>query len=100
MITTADIYLRESVHGKLIRVSDSDNGQVRFNKCPNTTDLYNYPYSSLIHEAGHTLGFGGLGSHPDVPNVDESVMSYAKSVPSCAPHPLDIMIINAIYQSA
>ena len=99
MITTADIYLRESVHGNLIRVSDSDSGLVRFNKCPNTSDLYNYPYSSLLHEGGHALGFGGLGSHRGVPSVDESVMSYEKSVPSCAPHPLDIMIIYAIYQS-
>ncbi|MCY3913949.1 MAG: fibronectin type III domain-containing protein [Chloroflexi bacterium] len=76
-------------------------------------------YTKIVHEGGHVLGIGG-GS--DVPagwneglvkqhsTVRESIMSYKSRdlrsdapehrlapVPSCAPYPLDVMAIYALY---
>ncbi len=104
LVQTSDIYLRESVHSDRIRLGSEDkHKRIVFNTCPNTADYYNYPYSSLVHEAGHALGIGiGEGNddedHPDNA-ITDSIMSYDQSVPQCSPHPLDIMIIYAIYQS-
>ncbi len=68
-----------------------------FNTCPNTMDKYNYPYSSLVHEAGHALGIYGPIVHPE---LDDAVMNYSKqSEPDCSPHPLDTMAIFAIHQT-
>ena len=91
---TTDIFLQKSVHDKaLIDTSGSD--RIYFNTCPNTTDKYNYPYSSLVHEVGHALGITGL-PHPELP---DSIMNHKNDEPDCSPHPLDIMAIFAIHQT-
>ena len=99
--TSTDIYLRESYHvtdGQGILRSVIQTGapkQIHFNKCPGTTVLYHKPYSSIVHEAGHAIGLG----HPDEDQVKAAIMSYYTDLPQCAPHPLDVMSIYALYQS-
>ena len=105
---TSDIFLRRTVHGldngnprALIDLTGVD--RIVFNTCPNTTDKYNYPYSSLVHEAGHALGIGGakdadgqVNHHPNE-DIHSSIMSYGGNQPKCSPHPWDIMAIFALY---
>ena len=99
--TSTDIYLRESYHvtdGQGILRSVIQTGapkQIHFNKCPGTSVLYHKPYSSIVHEAGHAIGLG----HPDEDQVKAAIMSYYTELPQCAPHPLDVMSIYALYQS-
>ena len=58
----------------------------------------------MLHEIGHVLGLGGgntslppyYQSHPGHSIV--SVMNYEEE-DDCAPHPLDVMSIFAIYQN-
>ena len=92
LVRTMDIFLREDKHGvqRLIDLSGGD--RIRFNTCPDTSDNYNYPYSSLVHEAGHALGIG----HP---KLRGSIMNYVTDESDCSPHPLDIAAIYALYQS-
>ena len=100
-VTSTDIYLRESYH-----VTDGDGllqavirpgaaKKIVFNTCPNFNNNYHRPYSSIVHEAGHALGLG----HPDGDKVQAATMSYYIDLPQCAPHPLDVMAIYALYQS-
>ena len=94
---TTDIFLKEAVHAHpdnpLIDLSGVD--KILFNTCPHTSDRYNYPYSSLVHEAGHALGI-----YPGHPEMPDSIMNYSgQTEPDCSPHPLDIMAIYALYQS-
>ena len=70
-------------------------------------------YEILVHEAGHALGIrngsDGDGQLVHHPTIAGSVMSYENSDlpdgsrlpndPDCSPHPLDIMVIHAIYQT-
>ena len=106
----SDIFLVQSVHDRkpddsaiaLIDLTGVD--RIAFNTCPNTTDKYNIPYGSLVHEAGHALGVGGGRDgvlqekhHPNV-HIKSAIMSYGPGEPQCSPHPLDIMAIFAIYQ--
>ena len=72
-----------------------------------TSDQYG-AYAITVHEGGHVLGIGGIeidittftalprGAHP---STGDSVLNYIWSEPDCAPHPLDIMAILALYQS-
>lgn len=107
----SDIFLVQSVHDR--KPDDSTRkhvdlagvDRIAFNTCPNTGDNYNYPYSSLVHEAGHALGVGGgrdgvlqVKHHPNV-HIKSAVMSYGRGEPQCSPHPLDTMAIFALYQS-
>ncbi len=80
-----------------------------FNPCPNTNDDYNYPKSSLVHEAGHAIGLRAASkkaADPEFqghPSIADSVMNYNRKLmlvneKDCSPHPLDIMAIFAIYQ--
>ena len=110
-VRTSDIFLVQSVHDRkpddsprvLIDLAGVD--RIVFNTCPNTMDDYNYPYSSLVHEAGHALGIGGASDavipqdnhHPNR-QIASAIMSYNRSKPQCSPHPLDIMAIFALYQ--
>ncbi len=77
-------------------------------------------YEVLVHEAGHLLGIrdarsAALGWDGDIvlhhPSIYESVMSYEREAlrtgvadskfpddPDCAPHPLDVLAIYALYQ--
>lgn len=76
-------------------------------------------YENLVHESGHILGFQAgravqgwedsfVVHHP---SIAESVMSYegrelkkgeSKSAlpddPDCSPHPLDVLVVYALYQ--
>ncbi len=75
-----------------------------FNRCPKTSDNYNVPYSSLVHEAGHALAIRGGTDGMDQQRFHPSgaihcaIMSYGGNEPKCSPHPLDIMAITALYQ--
>ncbi len=72
-----------------------------------TSDQY-AAYAVTVHEGGHALGIGGIeidlatftvlarGAHP---STGDAVLNYTWSEPDCAPHPLDIMAIHALYQS-
>ena len=96
LVRTADIFLVDPYHVR--RLIDLSGGvEIPFNTCPDTTDNYNVPYSSLVHEAGHALGIFGF-SHP---TMFDSIMSYtaAFSRPNCSPYPLDVAAIYALYQS-
>ena len=75
-------------------------------------------YTLMAHEVGHALGLSGVSlprvlrqsyemAHATIP---DSVMNYDWEVPSwayllaidepdCSPHPFDIMIIYALYQT-
>jgi len=79
----------------------------RFNKCRNQGDDVDLSaYGDFLHEVGHVLGIGGSGSgHPGDPRPWEyfdSVMDYNSddAQPNCAPYPLDIMALYALYQVA
>lgn len=96
-VRTADIYLSESVHGSADLIDLSGSRAIKFNTCPDypdgrRSDPYNYPYSSLVHEAGHALGI----RHPD---IRDSIVNYYTTEPDCSPHPFDILAIYALYQS-
>ena len=71
--------------------------RIRFNTCPGIDDGWIYPYSVLVHEAGHALL--GLG-HPDRDYFTDSMMNYITSEPDCSPHPFDVLAIYALYQKA
>ena len=87
-----------------------DKGDVVFNMC--TTPNHRV-YGTLIHESGHALGIRhGIDHDPSDPNytahhppLADSVMNYwwkpyvPNDEPDCSPHPLDIMVIYAIYQT-
>ena len=74
-----------------------------FNQCGsgNRAGHDNSAYQSFLHEVGHALGIGGYGggdpegghSQPEV----ASVVNY-QAESDCAPHPLDIMALYALYQ--
>ena len=102
-VRTSDIYLSEEAHGKKELIDLSGGKEIKFNTCPdypngNESDPYNYPYSSLVHEAGHALGIGqqqGI-THP---TMRDSIMNYFLREPDCSPHPFDILAIYTLYQS-
>ena len=116
-VRRSDIFLVESVHDRIpvkdmpevniprVLIDLTGIDRIDFNTCPNTMIGYNYPYSSLVHEAGHALGIGGasdaMGQDNHHPNEDihSAIMSYGGRLPKCSPHPLDIMAIFALYQT-
>ena len=90
------------------------------------TGIY-FPYKTIVHEVGHTLGLSGyqlsevledlatnkeeasyVMSHPTIP---DSTMNYDSRVrrnqisgmirhePDCSPHPFDLMALHALYQT-
>lgn len=75
------------------------------NKCgENDGDRPYSAYGSFIHEIGHALGIGGgrdgdrtQRGHP-ADDVVDTVMTHS-TVPKCSPYPLDLMMINALYQT-
>lgn len=99
---------------------------IRFNHCidPNKViknkkyDEHYYPYTTMVHEAGHALGTSGFSrwklfsvsipkefykrAHPYIP---DAVMNYDDRIndvsdePDCSPHPFDILAIWALYQA-
>ena len=99
------------------------SGTVRFNTCRSSI-RQGTAYEDMLHEGGHALGIGAdrpnnwiQESHPQVP---DSVMNYdfiavrihphippqheddfdaGFREPDCAPHPLDLMAIYALYQT-
>ena len=86
-----------------------DIDEVLFNTCPSSN---HDTYETLVHEAGHALGIrsvafengGGSEPHP-YPRESEldPVADYTAMTPGhnirCAPHPLDILAVYALYQS-
>ena len=80
-----------------------ERGDIRFNSCEGTHPIY----SALIHEAGHALGITGGAEMLDEkdpalshfnPKILEAALSYGTEH-GCFPHPLDIAVIYAMYQT-
>ena len=65
--------------------------EVRMNVCSTNTSR---AYSAVIHEVGHALGLW-RGDHNA---LFDTVMNW-REVPDCAPYPLDVMAIYALYQN-
>jgi len=106
---TRDIFIRRSTYegdgGNPVYPLAVPAANASFNKCRNQgDDVDRSAYGDFLHEAGHVLGIGGAGSgHPGDPTPSQyfdSVMDYNSddAQPSCAPYPLDIMAIYALYQ--
>ena len=76
-----------------------DIGDVLFNTCRTTNPAL---YGVLVHEAGHVLGIrsvaDGDSAHPYVAGATYSTMTTGHGI-RCAPHPLDILAVYALYQS-
>ena len=72
----------------------------KFNKCGNNSDSDNSAYSSFLHEVGHVLGLAHP-LHVDYTHLPtfNSIMNYSSDGGECAPHPLDVMAIYALYQT-
>ena len=70
----------------------------------------------MAHEVGHALGLSGLSpfevffevftergryvmAHPTIPDSVMNYVNFTRTEPDCSPHPFDIMIIYALYQT-
>ena len=80
-----------------------ERGDIRFNSCEGTHPIY----SGLVHEAGHALGITGGAEMLDEKDpalyhfnsrIPEAALSYGTKH-RCFPHPLDIAVIYAMYQT-
>ncbi len=96
---SGDIWIRRSKFtSDPLAVPSSD---AMFNQCGsgNRAGDDKSAYQSFLHEVGHALGIGGAagleGGHSQ-PEVASVVNYQAES--DCAPHPLDIMALYALYQ--
>ena len=72
----------------------------RFNRCGNDADVGDSAYKAFLHEVGHALGIGGggrPGGHTE--KGVNSVMNEMLQDADCAPHPVDIMALYALYQT-
>ena len=101
-----------------------DDNDVVFNTCIPTNGSKDYGlYALMVHEAGHLLGMSGLRpsallsergryemAHPTIPDsvlnyddeIPENVDDAGKVIrpePDCSPYPLDILALNALYQT-
>ena len=73
--------------------------------CRNSSDNNNSAFQSLVHEIGHALGIGGGPNGHSLTGVGvvgetdhvSSVVNRREEA-DCAPHPLDIMALYALYQ--
>ena len=109
-VISSDLFLRHSkvaipgtllVPGADVVVNKND---VSFNTCPaGGSDAY----AVLVHEAGHMLGIRGPltgpkdevdHKHPTIQGASMMVASLEPRV-GCSPHPFDVMVLHAIYQS-
>ena len=117
VVLSNDLFLRHSKMGPpgdlVIPGGDLDvqKSDVRFNICPATG---NNAYAILVHEAGHLLGVRGPSAvgvpglrHPTIPGTvsmptvsGTSIMAEGlRAKDGCSPHPFDVMVLYAIYQS-
>ena len=109
-VISSDLFLRHSkvaIPGALL-VPGADEvvskDDVPFNTCPSGgSDAY----AVLVHEAGHMLGIRGpltgpkdevAHKHPTIYGASMMVRSLEPRV-GCSPHPIDVMVLHAIYQS-
>ena len=116
-LTSSDILLNSD---KFSMVNPNIPDAVKFNTCvigttpdPNDDDESDdfYAYATIVHEGGHALGLAGRkwnellsitysSTHSSTPG---SVMNYDGvtnvNEPDCAPHPLDVLAIYALYQT-
>ncbi|MDE2904093.1 MAG: fibronectin type III domain-containing protein [Chloroflexota bacterium] len=107
---TRDIFIKRSQYeggaGRPVDPLAVPAANARFNRCLNQGDDVDLSaYGDFLHEAGHVLGIGGSGSgHPGEEEKEheffDSIMDYNpdEAQPNCAPYPLDIMAIYALYQ--
>ena len=75
-------------------------------------------YETVLHEIGHALGLSNAApvhdyyfpnalspeeqyivSHPTIPDSVLNYSKYTKVEPDCSPHPLDVMVVFALYQN-
>ena len=100
---SSDIFIRRSKFQSDLLLSPESNSM--FNMCRNSSDNKNSAFQSLVHEIGHALGIGGGPNGHSLTGVGvvgethhvSSVVNRRKE-PDCAPHPLDIMALYALYQ--
>ncbi len=98
---SGDIWIRRSKFtSDPLAVPSSD---AMFNQCGsgNRAGDDNSAYQSFLHEVGHALGIGGDGAgDPEGGHSQLEVASVVnkKAESDCAPHPLDIMALYALYQ--
>ena len=64
----------------------------------------------MAHEAGHALGLSGFSlprvlrqsyemAHATIPDSVMKYVNFTRTEPDCSPHPFDIMIFYALYQT-
>ena len=109
-VISSDLFIRHSkvaIPGDLLIPGadvDVNKDDVSFNTCPARG---NNAYAVLVHEAGHMLGIRGplTGTDEEVahkhPTIQGSSMMVGALEPlvGCSPHPFDVMVLYAIYQS-
>lgn len=83
---------------------DVNRDDVSFNTCPAGGSN---AYAVLVHEAGHMLGIRGpltdtgdelAHRHPMIQGASMMVAAL-EPVVGCSPHPFDVMVLYATYQS-
>ena len=83
---------------------DVNRDDVSFNTCPAGGSN---AYAVLVHEAGHMLGIRGPQTgtgdelahrHPTIQGASMMVAAL-EPVVGCSPHPFDVMVLYATYQS-
>lgn len=99
---TSDIMLYRSHFSRIssLSLAGAVDGEILFNSCSeaNLSELYGV----IVHEAGHALGISGIDNYHT--RIRDSVINYGEQTGdanyNCSPHPLDIMSIYALYQTA
>ncbi len=94
---TTDVFIRRSPFdnpgGNMPDRLHLRGSEVVFNRCPDPDGVY----GTLVHEAGHALGLGHSTLGRD--SVMHEELSNLNYMVRCAPHPFDIMMFFALYQT-
>ncbi len=94
---TTDVFIRRS-HFDSPSLTMPDRldlrgSEVMFNRCTDPDGVY----GTLVHEAGHALGLGHSTLNND--SVMHEFLSNLNYGVRCSPHPFDIMMFFALYQT-